>query len=431
MRAVQPAGYPDPARRDGRIEPSPTTAPTADGQAPPALAAAPVRGAGSLIPPYGGRLVDRRLSGSARAEAIARSPGLAVLRLTEAQAAELQLIGCGAYSPLTGFMGREDYRTVRDDMHLACGLPWTLPVVLRVDERAARPLKPPQVVALEAPSASGGLLAGFLEAQDVYRVDLEQEARKVFGTASDRHPGVRRLLASPDWCVGGPVWVLEPPASGWLRTLALTPAETRQRFAARGWRQVAAFQTRNPGHRAHEYLQKCVLEWVDGLLVHPLVGPTKEDDLPAEVRLRAYEILLEHYFPLERVLLAALPAPMRYAGPREAVFHALVRRNYGCSHFVVGRDHAGVGDFYRPFDAHRLFDRFDPAVLGITPVRFDSAFYCRRCGQMATGRTCPHPRADHLSLSGSEMRRILASGGRLPPEFTRPEVADWLSAAAG
>lgn len=305
-------------------------------------------------------------------------------------------------------------------MYLPSGLPWTLPVVLRVGRELAARLQAGDMVALCPPEQDP---VGVLFVDDVFPIDPQREAREVFGTDSPAHPGVAAVLGAPEWCLGGPVRVWAAP--DWPAT-ALTPQESRAAFPQRGWQRVAAFQTRNPAHRAHEHLQKCVLEVVDGMLLHPLVKPTRSEDLPAPVRWRAYEILIHYYFPPERVLLAAFPGAMRYGGPREAVFHALVRRNFGCTHFVVGRDHAGVGSFYGPYDAQRLFNRFDPNVIGIEVLRFDAAFYCRRCGGMATLRSCPHGRAERVVLSGTEVRRRLRDGEMLPEEFARPEIANFL-----
>jgi sulfate adenylyltransferase len=236
---------------------------------------------------------------------------------------------------------------------------------------------------------------------------------------------VARLLRESPWALAGPVWVVQRPRSPFAE-LELDPVHTRARFAGAGWRTVTAFQTRNPLHRAHEYLHKCALEVTDGLFLHPLVGETKDDDVPAEVRMRAYEVLLRLYYPKERVVLAAFPAAMRYAGPREAVFHALVRKNYGCTHMLIGRDHAGVGGFYEPYAAHRIFDRFDPGKLGIVPVFFGEAFYCRRCDAMATDPSCPHPAEARLNPSGTWVRQLLRSGQLPPPQVMRPEVAEVL-----
>lgn len=375
-------------------------------------------------PPHGGSLVRRVLDPEAAREERARAERLPALQLDPVAAADLELIAVGAYSPLRGFMTRGEYEAVVTEMHLPDGLPWTLPIVLRADPEAARGLREGERVAL----AAGGRVVGVLEVADVFVVDREREARLVFGTEDHAHPGVARLLRVPTLAVGGPVWLIERPPHP-LRHLIADPAEVRAEIVRRGWDTVVAFQTRNPMHRAHEYLVKCALELVDGLLLHPLVGATKEDDVPAPLRVRAYRTLVDAYFPRDRVLLAGFPGAMRYAGPREAVFHALVRKNYGATHFIVGRDHAGVGGYYGPFDAQRLFRRFDPARLGITPLCFDQAFYCRRCQGMATARTCPHGAEERVTLSGTQVRGMLRSGLLPPAEFTRPEVARILAEA--
>jgi sulfate adenylyltransferase len=261
-----------------------------------------------------------------------------------------------------------------------------------------------------------------LEVTEVFPRDRQLEAELVYGTTDPAHPGVARVLGAPPLAVAGPIQAVVAPLDGPVGAAALTPAQTRAAFAERGWGTVVGFQTRNPVHRAHEYLMKCALEVVDGLLLHPLVGPTKEGDVPAEVRMAAYQAVLG-YFPSDRVLLAALVAPMRYAGPREAVLHALVRKNYGCTHFIVGRDHAGVGAYYGTFQAQQLLASLDEDELGITPLRFDNAFWCRRCGAMATAKTCPHPEEEHVALSGTQVRAMLAAGELPPVEFSRPEVA--------
>ncbi|HWP34707.1 MAG TPA: sulfate adenylyltransferase [Thermodesulfobacteriota bacterium] len=341
--------------------------------------------------------------------------------------ADLEQLGVGAYAPLDGFLGEADYRSVVARMRLADGRPWALPIVLPATEAEAAALRIGEEVSL---LDADGVEVGRLRLAERYRVDLEAEVRKVYGTTDPAHPGVAARLAEGPVALAGPVTLLRPRLHERFAPRALTPAETRAEFARRGWRTVVAFQTRNPIHRAHEYLQKAALEIVDGLLVHPLVGATKDDDLPADVRIRCYEALLAHYFPAGRVLLALWPAAMRYAGPREAVHHALVRRNYGCTHFIVGRDHAGVGTYYGTYDAHRIFDRFEPGELGITPLFFEHAFYCRACAGMATTKTCPHPAEAHVVLSGTKVRERLAAGQPLPPEFTRPEVAAILAAQA-
>jgi sulfate adenylyltransferase len=314
-------------------------------------------------------------------------------------------------------MDRATYRVVLDEMHLPCGLPWTLPVTLPVPADLAPRLREGDRVALRAP----GLLA-VLEVEEVFRRDLEIEARGVFGTTDPRHPGVQRLLAESPWLAGGLIWLVDRPPPPFPRR-ALDPAQTRAMFESAGWRTITAFQTRNPIHRAHEYLHKCALEITDGLLLHPLVGETSDDDVPADARMRAYEILVDLYYPLDRVVLAAFPAAMRYAGPREAVFHAIVRKNYGCTHILIGRDHAGVGGFYDPYAAHGVFASFDPKALEIIPLFFGDAFYCRRCEAMATARSCPHGPEQQVNPNGTWLRSLLR-GGHLPPrEVMRPEVA--------
>ena len=371
----------------------------------------------SDIAPHGGRLIDRTVRGDEAKALRERASALPALRLSARQMSDLELIANGAFSPLEGFMTRAEYERVVEEMRLADGLPWSIPVTLAVDADAA-----PAVGSEVALYALDGALRGALHVQEVYGYDKAREARNVYRTEDPTHPGVAAMLAQGDTLVGGPVIVLadEDRDSG---PYAFTPAQTRAMFAEKGWRTIVGFQTRNPVHRAHEYIQKCALEIVDGLLLHPLVGETKSDDIPADVRMRCYEVLLANYYPQHRVQLATLPAAMRYAGPREAIFHALVRKNYGCTHFIVGRDHAGVGSYYGTYDAQRLFDEFSPDELGITPLKFENSFYCRRCAAMASAKTCPHDPADHVALSGTAVRALLRAGELPPPEFSRPEVA--------
>jgi len=370
-----------------------------------------------MIAPHGGSLVNRRASGALRDALREAAAGLPAVALSPKEAADVQLIATGAYSPLDGFMDSAAYRSVTEHLHLPDGLPWTLPITLPVPEEVARRLRPGDQVSLRGP----GLLA-VLEVTDAYARDLAGEAQRVFGTTDRRHPGVARLLAESRWVVGGPLWLVErPPTAFPDRTL--DPAQVRERIERAGWQTVTAFQTRNPIHRAHEYLQKCALEVTDALLLHPLVGETSGEDLPAALRMRSYEALLDTYYPRGRVLLAAFPAAMRYAGPREAVFHAIVRKNYGCTHIIIGRDHAGVGGFYGPYDAHTIFQRVDRQRLGIVPLCFEDAFFCRRCQGMATTKTCPHDGRHRVSMSGTMIRSMLQAGQSPPPEVTRPEVA--------
>jgi sulfate adenylyltransferase len=371
-------------------------------------------GTDHLIKPHGGQLLERT---GPRPEGV---ESLETLILTPRELSDLDMLASGALSPLQGFMGREDYERVVEDMRLAKDLPWALPVCLAVDDAPSG-----DEVALA--DESGRLLA-VLEVEEVYRYDKEREAERCFRTKDREHPGVARLFDQKPQYLAGRVTVFERQEPDFPE-LALDPAETRARFAERGWRRVVGFQTRNPIHRAHEYLTKGALETVDGLLIHPLVGETKSDDVPAETRVECYRVLLESYYPAERVVLASFPAAMRYAGPREAIWHAICRKNYGCSHFIVGRDHAGVGDYYGTYDAQLIFDEFESHELDIEPMFFEHAFYCRACGQMATPKTCPHGGDDHVFLSGTKVRELLATGDLPPEEFSRPEVAEVLIAA--
>ena len=364
-----------------------------------------------LVAPHGGELVDRT---GERPEDL---EGLETVVLTSRELSDLDMLASGALSPLEGFMGRADYEGVVEEMHLASDLPWALPVCLAAD---AAPTG--ERVALT--DESGRALA-VLEVEEVYPYDREREAEHCFRTTDTEHPGVERLMGQKPLYLAGRVTVFER-AVPQFPELALDPAATRAAFAERGWRRVVGFQTRNPIHRAHEYLTKVALETVDGLLVHPLVGDTKSDDVPAATRVECYRVLLDGYYPADRVLLAAFPAAMRYAGPREAIWHALLRKNYGCSHFVVGRDHAGVGSYYGTYDAQRIFDEFGPGELGIEPMFFEHTFFCRTCGAMASAKTCPHGAGERVFLSGTKVRELLVAGERPPEEFTRTEVSEVL-----
>ena len=377
----------------------------------------------SSIAPHGGRLIDRLIAPEEREGARGRSRELKQVRLNRRQISDLDLIGIGALSPVEVFMARADYERVVGEMRLASGLPWSIPVTLAVSEvEAAQPRIGEELAMVD----EQGELRGFLELQEKFPYDKRREASEVYRTTDEAHPGVRALYAQGEVLLAGPVRLLEPPQYPAYDPYHLTPEQTRQAFQDRGWRTVVGFQTRNPVHRAHEYIQKCALEVVDGLLLHPLVGETKEDDIPAETRLRCYEVLLDGYYPKDRVILSVLPAAMRYAGPREAIFHAIIRKNYGCTHFIVGRDHAGVGNYYGTFDAHIIFQHFTPDELGISPLFFDHAFYCRRCQGMATTKTCPHGPEERVSLSGTRVREMLQRIELPPPEYSRREVAEIL-----
>jgi sulfate adenylyltransferase len=364
-----------------------------------------------LIAPHGGELVDRT------GERPADLDSLETLTLTSRELSDLDMLASGALSPLAGFMGRENYESVLETMRLANGLPWTLPVCLSV---AAAPNGDRAALADES-----GKAFAVLEVDEVFEYDKEREAQQSFRTTDDAHPGVARLYEQQPLYVGGNVTVFER-ARAPFPELALDPAETRTAFSERGWKRVVGFQTRNPIHRAHEYLTKVALETVDGLLIHPLVGDTKSDDVPSATRVECYRVLLDGYYPADRVVLSAFPAAMRYAGPREAIWHAISRKNYGCSHFIVGRDHAGVGDYYGTYDAQLIFDEFEPHELDIEPMFFEHSFWCKACGSMASAKTCPHTGDDHVFLSGTKVREMLGNGELPPQEFSRPEVAEVL-----
>jgi sulfate adenylyltransferase len=376
--------------------------------------------------PHGGKLINRVLDGAQREKALERAQKLPKVQLNARQLSDVELIGIGAFSPLEGFMGERDYRSVVERERLANHLPWTMPVTLAVTLDVAKAVARTDAVAL---TDTEGHIVAVMELEEVYEFDREVEAQKTLLTTSDQHPGVQYLKSVGDRCLAGPIHVLNRKDRGEFGRHTLDPKETRYLFQHRGWRTVVAFQTRNPVHRAHEYILKCALETVDGLLLHPLMGETREEDVPAEVRLRCYLALLETALPSARTVLSLYPAAMRYAGPREAIFHAIARKNYGATHFIVGRDHAGVGSFYGPFDAQKKFFDFDADELGITPVMFDATFHCLKCGAMGSAKTCKHAPEDRLSLSGTKVREMLRNGDHLPPEFTRPEVAEILRAA--
>lgn len=376
--------------------------------------------------PHGGSLVDRELEGDARSEALERAKSLPKFGLDEREMTDLEMIGVGALSPLTGFMRKLDYDCVVESMRLSDGTIWAMPVNLCTSLDRAKSLNEGQEIAL---TDRDGKILAVMQVTEIYQPDKMREAKMCYGTTETAHPGVQRVMTQGDVYVAGPVWVISRPDYENFHQYRLTPLETRRKFDEMGWKTVVGFQTRNPVHRAHEYLQKVALENVDGLLLHPLVGATKSDDVPADVRMRTYEAILAKYYPANRVLLAVFPAAMRYAGPREAVWHAIARKNYGCTHFIVGRDHAGVGNYYGSYDAQILIDSLPVRELGITPLKFEHSFYCNTCGNLASPRTCPHGKEHHVTLSGTKVREMLMNGEMPPAEFTRPEIAAILTEA--
>jgi len=375
-----------------------------------------------LIRPHGGTLVNREVTGHERERLVRAAIEMPALRLNAREISDLEMIASGAYSPLEGFLDRSDYASVCANMRLANGVAWPIPITLSVTNEQANTFRRFEDLALY----QGDHLLGILHLAEKYRYDKVSEAELVYRTTDEAHPGVHALYKQGDWLLGGRISLLNRPRDLTFLQYRRSPSQTRSLFLERGWRRVVAFQTRNPVHRAHEYIQKCALEIADGLLLHPLVGETKSDDIPAAVRIESYETILKHYYPPTRTILAVLPAAMRYAGPREAVFHALIRKNYGCSHFIVGRDHAGVGNYYGSYDAHHIFDEFEVEELGLTPLFFDHTFYCRSCAAMASNKTCPHDTTAHVTLSGTRVRELLNAGELPPIEFSRPEVAQVL-----
>ena len=392
-----------------------------------------------MIEAHGGKLVNRELSEKERSEAQKKAKGLKALSLSALEESDLEMIATGALSPLEGFMGKADFEGVLERMHLSNGAAWSLPVVKSVTAEEAKSLKPGDEVVLHH-SGSPGLNLGYpgtgealalLKIEEIFPHDKTKHAEKAYGTREEAHPGAARVFKMGDFLVSGKISLFQRTAHTNFLEHRRDPAETRKIFQERGWNRVVAFQTRNPIHRAHEYIQKCALEIVDGLMIHPLVGETKGDDVPAAVRMRCYEVLIDKYYQKNRVLLSVFPAAMRYAGPREAIWHAIIRKNYGCSHFIGGRDHAGVSrpdgkGYYGPFDAQKIFDQFKPGEIGVTPLFFENSFYCKGCQAVVTEKICPHDPAQRLVLSGTQVREMLTQGTIPPPEFSRPEVAQVL-----
>ncbi|MFQ5649766.1 MAG: sulfate adenylyltransferase [bacterium] len=374
-----------------------------------------------LVAPHGGKLIDRVLKGDERAAAIEKSKSLRKLPLNATSVSDLELISIGACSPLTGFMKKADYESVVENIRLANGIVWSIPITLAVSRSFADELKDGEEILL---TTEGDTPLAIMRVEERFTYDKEREAKKVYKTTEEAHPGVARLLRQGEVLLGGDIQLINHVPDLPFEDFRHEPAVTRRLFKERGWKTVVAFQTRNPIHRAHEYLTKVALESVDGLLIHPLVGETKSDDIPSDVRMQCYKIMMEQYYNPKRVMLSVFPAAMRYAGPREAIFHAMVRKNYGCSHLIVGRDHAGVGSYYGTYEAQEVFEQFTPDELGIVPLKFEHAFYCKRTRQMATDKTSPSSEPhERLFLSGTKVREMLSRGELPPEEFTRPEVA--------
>lgn len=373
------------------------------------------------IAPHGGKLVNRIAEDKERETLEEKTPNFKKIKLNKREISDLEMIATGGLSPIEGFMLKKDYDSVVDVMHLSNGLSWTIPITLSATEEEVKNFKEGEDIALE--DENGGGVLGILHLEEKYRYDKEKEADQVYGTLDIAHPGVAYLYQTGNILLGGKISLIKRPRHTNFMKYRLDPSETRKIFREKGWKRVVGFQTRNPIHRAHEYIQKCALEIVDGLFLHPLIGETKGDDISADIRMKSYEVILEKYYPLDRTIIGVFPAAMRYAGPKEAIFHAIIRKNYGCTHFIVGRDHAGVGNYYGTFDAHYIFDEFDPEDIGIIPLFFDHTFFCRTCGGMASYKTCPHDSSHHVTLSGTKVREMLRKGDIPPVEFTRPEVA--------
>lgn len=378
-----------------------------------------------LTPPHGGALKPLILEGEALNERRAQAESFPKIRMSSRETSDLIMLAMGAFSPLDGFMRKADYEPTVTDMVMADGTLWPIPITLSVSDEEAAQLKDGEPAALV--DDESGELMGCMVVEERYTYDKKKEAKEVFCTDDEAHPGVAKVYAQGDTLIGGRVEVFSelhyPEQYG---DYYARPAETRALFEEKGWHTVAAFQTRNPIHRSHEYCTKIALEICDGILIHPLVGKLKAGDIPAEVRMECYEALLKNYYPSDRVACKVYPMEMRYGGPREAVLHAVFRQNYGCSHLIIGRDHAGVGDYYGPFDAQNIFDGIPDDKLHIKPLKIDWTFWCNACEGMASTKTCPHGKEEHVMISGTKLRGMLSEGQYPPKEITRPEVAEIL-----
>ena len=377
-----------------------------------------------MIEPHGGRLINRIVDIKEKKELLKKAKSLKKFSLNQREISDFEMIAIGAFSPLEGFLNQEDYISVLGNCRLKNGLVWSIPITLSATKEEIKNLKENEEVAL----LNGKEILGILHLKQIYTYNKKKEAELVYKTTDITHPGVNYLYSQGEYLLGGKVTLLNRAKHEEFKEYWFDPVKTRKIFKEKGWKRIVGFQTRNPIHRAHEFIIKTALEICDGVFLNPLVGETRKEDIPAEVRMLCYKTLIDKYFPKDRVFMGVYGAAMRYAGPREAILHAIVRKNFGCTHFIVGRDHAGIGNFYGSFEAQEIFEKFRPEEIGITPLFFENAFFCRRCREMATIKTCPHPEEDHFSLSGTKVRELLASGEIPPPEFTRPEVADILIA---
>ena len=374
------------------------------------------------IQPHGGKLVNRIIENEEREDILDRAKSLKKIHLTPREISDLEMIAIGAFSPLEGFLSEEDYRSVLKESRLANGLVWSIPITLSVTKDEVKNLKENTEVVLLSDKDT----VGMINIEQIYTYDKKEEARLVYKTTEEKHPGVSYLYSQGEFLLGGKIKLINRPIHEEFQGYWFDPIRTREIFMEKGWKRIVGFQTRNPIHRAHEFIIKTALEIVDGLFLNPLVGEVKKGDIPADVRMRCYKVLIDKYFPRERVFIGVYGAAMRYAGPREAVLHAIVRKNFGCTHFIIGRDHAGIGNYYGPFEAQEFVEQFKPEEIGIVPLFFENAFWCWHCAEMATIKTCPHPVSEHFSLSGTKVRELLEVGEIPPPEFTRPEIADIL-----
>jgi len=376
----------------------------------------------SLVAPHGGKLVNRVLDSKAAEATKAAAKSYKQVTLSPREQGDLELLAIGGFSPLTGFMGEKDFKSVCSNMRLANGLVWPIPVILSPADDVTAGINVGDTIAL---NDSKGQLLGTMKVTEKYTHDKKLEA-KVYGTDDEKHPGAQVTAKQGNFCLAGEIDVVSINNDPEFPEFRLKPEQTRKAFADKGWSTVAAFQTRNPIHRSHEYLTKCALEMTDGLLIHPVVGETKADDIPAKTRMECYTTLVNNYYSKDRTMLSVMPLAMRYAGPREAVLHTLIRKNYGISHFIVGRDHAGVGNYYGTYDAQKIFDNFKPEEVGVTILKFEHTAWCKKCEAIVSSKTCPHGPEDKIAPSGTKVRELLKAGERPPMEFSRPEIADIL-----